>query len=207
MKDSRLENLAAGRDLFLLTSRLLSKEIDQPLYRALLTADPEGTPAKHRLIDEQTRAMDEPDALRLLSVEFCRLFVGPYPACLPYASIHRGEPLVGGRADHGIRDFMTRHRLQAAPPDRHTLLAHDHLGVGLALLHHLLRDWQKDVSATCQEQKNRHAVRELLEDHLLPWAPSYLQDLHGAALHAPYGIVAQLTGRLLADEQGMTAIR
>ncbi|WP_440072768.1 TorD/DmsD family molecular chaperone [Streptosporangium sp. OZ121] len=207
MNDSRLETLATGRDLFLLTSRLLSKEIDQPLYRALLTADPEGTPAEDRLIDEQTGAMDEPDALRTLSVEFCRLFVGPYPACPPYASIHRGEPLVGGRADHAIRDFMTRHRLQAEPPGGHTLLAYDHLGVGLALLHHLLRDWERGVSAACPEDEDRHAVRELLEDHLLPWAPSYLHDLHGAALHAPYGIVAQLTGRLLADEWSMTAIR
>ncbi|MFI6510303.1 molecular chaperone [Streptosporangium sp. NPDC050855] len=200
MNDSRLETLTAGRDLFLLTSRLLSKEIDQPLYRALLTADPDGTPAKDRLIDERTRAMDEPDALRALSVEFCRLFIGPYPACPPYASIHRGEPLVGGRADQSIRDFMARHGLHAEPPGGHTVLAHDHLGIGLALLHHLLQGRGRGGSVACPQGEDRNAVDELLRDHLLPWAPSYLQNLHDAALHSPYGIVARLAGGLLAED-------
>ncbi|MDF2710280.1 molecular chaperone TorD family protein [Nonomuraea muscovyensis] len=168
-------------DVLLLASRLLSREIDGPLYRALLAA-PDGD----RLLDAQTRALGEPEALRSLSVEFCRLFVGPRPACPPYESVHRGEPVVGGRAERRLQDFMERHRLDAVIPSGCPVLAYDHLAVSLALLHHLL-----GVAAD-------GAARQLLQDHLLAWAPAYFRGLKAAAVLPPYTLIADLLAEYLA---------
>jgi TorA maturation chaperone TorD len=82
----------ARRDLYALTARLFMAEVDVALYRALAVQDALG------LIDVELSAMGEEQALEALAVEFCRLFIGPQPLCVPYASAHRGEALLGGRA-------------------------------------------------------------------------------------------------------------
>src|SRR5947209_12857677 len=84
--------IAARRDLYALTARLFAAEVDVALYRALAAQDALG------LLDAELSAMGEARALEALAVEFCRLFLGPQPPCVPYASAHRGEALLGGRA-------------------------------------------------------------------------------------------------------------
>src|SRR2546422_7066682 len=98
---------AARRDLYALTARLFAAEVDVALYRALAVQDALG------LIDAELYAMGEERALEALAGEFFRLFFWPQPPCVPYASAHPGEALLGGR---------TRPRLEAfLPPLRFTL--------------------------------------------------------------------------------------
>ncbi|MEU8206469.1 molecular chaperone TorD family protein [Streptosporangium sp. NPDC049046] len=141
-------------DVILLASRLISSEIDAPLREALGCAEP----------------------LEELSAEFCRLFVGPRPMCPPYASVQRGEPMMGGRAERRLKEFVARHGLDVTVPPGYAVLSLDHLGVELALLHHL---------------GEGPVAEELLEDHLRPWAPGYLRLLEESACLEPYVSVAR----------------
>lgn len=173
----------ASRDICLLASRLLAAEIDPPLYRTLVTAGPP-------LVDEPLLALGEERAVEELAVEFCRLFVGPEPACSPYESVQRGEATLGGRAERRITDFMARHGVEPVLPPDFPVLTHDHLAVELALLHRL---WEADATAS-----QTAAAQELLETHLLPWVPVYLRELGSTARLAPYRAVARLTESALS---------
>src|SRR5262249_15771721 len=120
----------ARRDLYALTARLFAAEVDVALYRALTSQDTLG------LIDAELSAMGEEWALEALAVEFCRLFIGPQPTCIPYASAHRGEALLGGRARTRLEAFLRRVgfpfdvvAMRVASPD--------HLAVELAVLAYL----------------------------------------------------------------------
>ncbi len=75
---------SARRDAYALSARLFATEVDAALYRALLTQDALG------LLDADLRALDEEQALDALGVEYCRLFIGPQPLCVPYASAQHG---------------------------------------------------------------------------------------------------------------------
>ncbi|TKK91378.1 hypothetical protein FDA94_00805 [Herbidospora galbida] len=136
-------------DVILLMSRLVSTEIDAPLREALGCPEP----------------------LEDLSAEFCRLFVGPRPVCPPYASVQRGEPMIGGRAERRLKEFAARHGLDVVVPPGFAVLALDHLGVELALLHHL---------------GPGPVAEELLDDHVRPWALGYLRSLEEASRLEPY---------------------
>lgn len=188
-----------GRGLFLLASRLLAAEIDAPLYHALLQADAGGndgdTAIAPILIDDRIRGLDERQSLAELAVEFCRLFVGPRPACPPYASLQRGEAIIGGRAERHIKEFMERHGLGAVLPPDFPVLAHDHLAVQLALLHRLC-EWTPPPDGR-EPRQAPEALHELLEVHLLPWAPAYLRELQATSRLAPYRTIAELTAQLL----------
>jgi TorA maturation chaperone TorD len=186
--------VTAGRELFLLTSRLLSEEIDVPLYRALLEADSGhgGTGAGRPLVDAGLRALDEALAVEELAVEFCRLFVGPRPTCSPYESVQRGEPVVGGRAERRFREYLHRHGMAVTPPPGLAILSDDHLAVQLAVLHRVC----EQAAHPEAPPDAAGALHEVL-DHLLPWAPAYLRDLGEGSRLAPYRTIADLTARLL----------
>jgi TorA maturation chaperone TorD len=174
----------ARRDLYALTARLFAVEVDVALYRALVAQDALG------LIDAQLSAMGEERALEALAVEFCRLFIGPQPLCVPYASAHRGEALLGGRARTRLEAFL--HRV-GFPFDAVAmrLASPDHLAVELAVLAHLYT-----LTDTA-------AVREFLGDHVLPWAPAYCEHVATTTALGFYRTTAWLVAALLAEEAAL----
>jgi len=171
----------ARRDLYALTARLFAAEVDVALYRALVTQDTLG------LIDTDLVALGEARALEALAVEFCRLFVGPQPLCVPYASAYRGEALLGGRARTRLEAFL--HRV-GFPFDAGAmrLASPDHLAVELAVLAHLYGG------------TDTAAVREFLGEYVLPWAPAYCAQVAAASALGLYRTTARLVAALLAEE-------
>ncbi|TDB89015.1 hypothetical protein E1264_09525 [Actinomadura sp. KC216] len=196
-------DLGAARNLYALASRLFAAEIDQPLYRGLLAAgeDPRLRPMGFVLIEPSLRAMGEERAMLELSVEYCRLFIGPRPACPPYGSLRRNEAMVGGRAERGINQFMLRHGLSVRVPAATPMIANDHLAVGLALLSYLHHIQSAEATDPDGAARARDAAEELLTRHLLPWVPDYLAELQAKALLAPYSSVAQVTEFCLRTEE------
>lgn len=188
--------LAAGRGLLLLASRLLAEEIDVPLYRSLLAS--EGTSAGPAVVDETIRHLDEDQAVQALAVEFCRLFVGPRPVCPPYESVQRGEVTVGGRAESRMKAFMAREGVEVTLRPGLAVLTSDHLAVQLAVLHRL-SDPARPPAAADTGGPEADPVGEFLTRHLLPWAPAYLRELQSASALEPYRSVAGLTSLLLTS--------
>lgn len=173
---------SARRDAYALAARLFAAEVDRDVYRALLDHDPLG------LLDAALRALDESQALETLAVEYCRLFLGPQPLCVPYASAQRGEALLGGRARTRLEALMQRvgfvydaTALRLASPD--------HLAIALALLAHLTT--LDDAAA---------ARRAFLCDHVLPWVPAYCTQVAAATTLSLYRTAAALVLALLAEE-------
>lgn len=192
---STTNDMPVARELLLVTARLLAKEIDAHLYRALLAADAstsaEAAAGEEPLVDEQTRSLKEHKALEELSVEFCRLFVGPYPACPPYESVYRGEAMMGGRAERRVQEFLRRHGMEAVIGPGLTVLSADHLAVELTVLAHLY------PAAADPRDPGHQAARSFMESHVLTWVPVYLRELRDAARLAPYRTIAGLATRLL----------
>jgi len=173
---------SARRDVYALTARLFAAEVDGALYRALRAQDPLG------LLDAELRCLEEATALEILAVEFCRLFIGPQPRCVPYASAQRGEALLGGRARARLEDFLNRvgfvydaAALRIASPD--------HLAVELAVLAHL---YARDETAP--------AIRAFLQEQVLPWVPAYCAQVVAAASRSLYRTAAELVRTLLKEE-------
>jgi TorA maturation chaperone TorD len=172
----------ARRDIYALTARLFAAEVDVALYRALLAQDPLG------LLEAELRRMSEAQALETLAVEFCRLFIGPQPLCVPYASAQRGDALLGGRARTRLEDFM--HRVGFVyDADALRLASPDHLAVELAVLAHLYA-----------LEETAPAVRAFLQEHMLPWVPTYCAHVAAVATLSLYRTAAQLVRTLLEDE-------
>jgi TorA maturation chaperone TorD len=170
----------ARRDLYALTARLFAAEVDVALYRVLAAQDRLG------LIDAELSALGETRALEALAVEFCRLFIGPQAPCVPYASAHRGEALLGGRARTRLEAFLHRVgftfdavAMRIASPD--------HLAVELAVLSHLYA------------RTDTTAVSAFLSEHVLPWVPAYCEHVAAVAAWGLYRTTAHLVAALLAE--------
>jgi TorA maturation chaperone TorD len=177
---------AARRDLYALTARLFAAEVDMALYRALAAQDALG------LIDAELAALGEARALEALAVEFCRLFLGPQPPCVPYASAHRGEALLGGRARTRLEAFL--HRVGfTCDAVAMRVASLDHLAVELAVLAHLYA------------RMDTAAVGVFLSEHVLPWAPAYCERVAAAATLGFYRTAARLVAALLAEERAQTS--
>ena len=176
-------DIAVRQDLYALTARLFAAEVDVTLYRALAAQDTLG------LIDAELYAMGEERALEALAVEFCRLFIGPQPPCVPYASAHRGEALLGGRTRTRLEAFL--HRVGFTFDEVAMRIASpDHLAVELAVLAHL---YTHTDTAT--------AVHEFLCDHVLPWVPAYCEQVAATTALGFYRTTARLVAALLAEEE------
>ena len=173
----------ARRDLYALTARLFAAEVDAALYRALAAQDALG------LIDAELSAMGEARALEMLAIEFCRLFIGPQPLCVPYASAYRGEALLGGRARTRLEAFL--HRIGFTfDAVAMRIASPDHLAVELAVLAYLYA--RTDTAAT---------IHEFLCDHALPWVPAYCEQVASVAALDFYRTAARLVAALLAEEE------
>lgn len=197
------EELHARRDLYALCARLLSHEVDRPLWRVLSSGqlEPVARQLEVALVEPDLLRRDEAGALEELAVEYCRLFIGPIPLCSPFASAQMGEALLGGRARTRLESFAQARGIDLHPDDTR-IASPDHIGVELALLANLYaqaaepRDAEDRLSALV-------GARELLEQHLLPWAPRYLAEVEQEARRALYRAAGKLGASLLADEQRM----
>lgn len=179
------DELAAAAGLCRLGSRLLLKEVDRALYRqleerALVDAI---APLGLHWLEPTLRELGEERALEELAVEYCRLFVGPLPACAPYESVQRGSALIGGRARARLEAFLGRQGLVLA--DGLRLASADHLAVHLAVLGEL-----------CTHASGE-ALAEFLSDHVRGWMPEYLRALAASAVWAPYTTIAVLLAEFL----------
>lgn len=189
--------------LYLLVSRLFVTEVDIALYDSILTHPemealflPKGSSPTRELLPEE--------AVEVMAVEFCRLFVGPRPVCPPYASVQRGEALVGGRSARLLEEFMEARQLRLDALGRLPVLAADHLSIELALLA-LLYDYSA-AGMALDDEDPMTSVRTLLQDHLLPWAPEYLSMLVAYAPMPPYQGLARLTLALLEEERELHSL-
>lgn len=165
--------VSAHVGVYRLASRLLASEVDAPLFGRLREGG---------LLDGALAALPEREALDTLAAEFCRLVIGPDPVCLPYASVQRGEALLGSRTEQEITSFVRRHGLDVTLAPDVAVLSNDHLSVQLALLAHL---------------DGTDAGAELVEQHMRPWAVTALATLADAAEWEPYRSVFATTAELL----------
>lgn len=182
---------AATRDLCLLASRLLAVEVD-PLLLARLRAAPE-------LLAPAVARLDDASALEELAVEYCRLFIGPDPVCVPYAGAHTGGHRLGGRSEQELVAFLDRVGLDPRADPSLRLLGADHLAVGMAVLAHLHDRLVGDPRCAATAR----TLEELVTRHLAPWAADWGLRLARAARWAPYTVVgAVVHGSLVATKPG-----
>lgn len=193
-------DLAGRRDLYALSSRLLAAEIDAPLYRQLCSPAVEAPLAAHGLglVEPELRALGEAQALEELAVEYCRLFIGPLPVCVPFESSQREDALLGGRPRRKLEDFMTRHGFELEP--QAAVASVDHVAVELGMLAHLYGTAADPEADAATREGALGAVHELLSDHLLPWGERFFSLLSDQSRWAVYRAVGALTSKLLADE-------
>jgi TorA maturation chaperone TorD len=177
-------------------ARLLAAEVDVELYRHLIGNEPDndGSSSGHVFVEPELRALPEPQAIEELAIDYCRLFVGPMPLCPPYASARGGETLLGGRARRRLEEFLTRYELMV-DMDAARVASSDHVAVELSVLAHI-------HGGTLSENTDPTVVaREFLRDHVLPWMPSYLEEVYGSAERALYRSVARLTAGALDEDR------
>jgi TorA maturation chaperone TorD len=182
----------ARRQILQLAVRLFGAEIDAPLFSRLLQVEQGQVGALHAprivLLDAALASLSPRAALEELSVEFCRLFVGPNPCCPPYASVQRNGLLLGGRTARDLESFMTRAGIELSTSN--AFASTDHLAVQLSTL--ALLDEQEALG-----ERHDQACSELLLGHLLPWAPAYLRAVAVAASWAPYRTLSAVTAGIL----------
>ena len=185
-KRPALDATAKGA-LSALLARLFAGEPDLALYRQLRVVE---HPAL-TWVEPSLLAHPEARAVEALAVEYCRLFVGPQPACPPYASAQGGEVLLGGRPRTRLDAFLVRHGVPAPDPGWR-IASPDHIAVELAVLARL---YAGDAPAAL--------VQELLTQHLWPWAPAWLAHVASASRYQLYRTAAQLGVALLDDEHAV----
>ena len=119
--------------------------------------------------------------------EYRRLFVGPgHLPAPPWGSVYTDrECVVFGEATLALRAWMRRVGVVRATDER---TPEDHIGLMLALLSYLAEE-RPDLTD------------EYLRDHLLTWAPHYLEALEVAADHPFYQGLAALTRSTLLGLQ------
>lgn len=119
--------------------------------------------------------------------EYRRLFVGPAPKpAPPWGSVYTDrECVVFGEATLALRAWMRRIGVARTTDER---TPEDHIGLMLALLAYLA-------------EERPELTDEYLRDHLLTWAPHYLEALEEAADHPFYQGLAALTRSTLLGLQ------
>ena len=121
--------------------------------------------------------------------EYNRLFIGPHrlPAP-PWASVYTDpEGVIFGNATLGVRQWMRDNAVKLSLPDKEP---EDHFGLMLMML-----------SWCVTNGIERAALDELLEEHLLTWAPYFLELFERGAQHPLYKGAACLAAATLADWQ------
>lgn len=125
--------------------------------------------------------------------EYRRLFVGPgHLPAPPWGSVYTDrECVVFGESTLALRAWMRAVGVERLADER---TPEDHIGLMLALLSFLAAE-------------RSELVDDYLRDHLLTWAPHYLEALEEAAEQPFYAGLARLTRLTLAGlqrERGLT---
>jgi TorA maturation chaperone TorD len=170
---------AERRALYLLVARLLGGEIDVPLYRRLLGEQGDAL----SWIEPEIAELGEGAALDALHTEYCRLFLGPYPRCPPFASVARGEALLGGRARAGVDDLLAS--LGLAIDARARIASSDHVAITFAVL---------------AELSERDQLDAWLRDAVTPWVPAWLHALERESQRVLYRTLARIAIALLEED-------
>jgi TorA maturation chaperone TorD len=171
---------------YALAARVFGAEIDLELYRRMRE--------QAFLTDPELDALPDDQAVHELAVEYCRLFIGPLPECPPYASVHRREALLGGRARARMEALLERAGFEvdgAAP-----IASPDHISVPLALM-----AW-----AHAEEDPTDSLAREVLLQAILPWAPTYLEEVARCSRREIYRLIARMTSALLEEERRIQSL-
>lgn len=134
------------------------------------------------------RLQDSLSSLDELAVEYRHLFVGPNKlAAPPYGSVYTDyEQVVFGETTLALRSWM---RKEGVGVDGLDGAPEDHIGTMLLLLSWLV-EHRPDL------------VETYLAEHLLTWAPHYLEELCEAAQQGFYGALGQLALRTLVGLKG-----
>ena len=133
------------------------------------------------------------EGLAALDADFNRLFVGPGPLLAPpWESAQRGvDRLLFGPSTLEVRAWYARFGLEAPNRGREP---DDHLGLELGFLAHLCERGQalvaKDPAALAERLR---ALDAFLDQHVLAWAPGFLEQILGAARTEYYRGLANLT--------------
>lgn len=170
----------ARRDLYALVARLLGEELDAPLYDRLLSTQSDAL----RWIEPELAELPSERVLDTLATEYCRLFLGPPPQCPPYASVLRGEAVLGGRARTRVDDFLTAHGLAINAHAR--IASSDHVAVAFGALAELTAE---------------DAIGAWLRDFVAPWVPQWLSVLATRTERQLYRTVADIGNALIAEDR------
>jgi TorA maturation chaperone TorD len=170
---------AERRALYLLVARLLAEEIDAPLYRRLLAEQGDAL----SWIEPEIAEIGEEAALETLHTEYFRLFLGPHPRCPPFASVARGEALLGGRARTRVDDLLASFGLVIDASAR--IASPDHVAVVFAVL---------------AELSDPEAIDVWLRDVVMPWVPDWLHALELASDRVLFRTIARVAITLLEEE-------
>ena len=133
------------------------------------------------------RALSPEPITRSWCREYRRLFVGPgHLPAPPWGSVYTDhECVIFGEATLALRAWMRACGIERTTDER---TPEDHIGLMLALLSFLAVE-------------RPELVDDFLRDHLLTWAPHYLDTLEEAATHSFYEGLARLTRATLAGIQ------
>lgn len=168
-------------------------------FAAMVELDVAAAAAEWPFVDEATAA----DALALMREglaagadnenlvwEYRRLFVGPgHLPAPPWGSVYTDrECVVFGEATLALRAWMRSRGIERTSDER---TPENHIGLMLALLAFIAAE-------------RPELLDEFLRDHLLTWAPHYLDGLEAAAEHPFYQGLARLTRATLG---GLQAVR
>jgi TorA maturation chaperone TorD len=162
-------------------ARLFARELDPALYRQRRLVGGDGL----SWFEPTLLAIPQADAVEALSVEYCRLFIGPQPSCPPYASAQRGAALLGGRPRTRLEAFLAQYGVPL-PDEAWRIASPDHIVGELAVLAHL---YATDASAAI--------IAAFLSLHLLSWAPGFLHQVESASRYQLYRVAASLVAALL----------
>lgn len=184
-----LSETRARLDLLALFSRLLAAEIDSVLYRRLVTLMDDQSPA---LMSPQLAHGDEQASITELSVEFCRLFVGPGPECPPYPSSYGVGRLLRGGPERQFGEFLAAHDLRVDVTGPFKFLSEHHFAVQLAAIVALGQVALDETQAVAIRGQAASSVSELSVRHLLPALPDFADALVNSARFPPYTTVGAI---------------
>ena len=131
-----------------------------------------------------------------LARSYRHLFVGPNAlAAPPYGSVYTDrDRVVFGESTLALRDWLRRVGIGVSDLDG---APEDHIGTMLALL-----AWMGE--------RKPHLVDEYLVQHLLTWAPHYLEELEEASTESPFYLalakLARMTLEGMQEERGLEVV-
>ncbi|MFI3246531.1 MAG: molecular chaperone TorD family protein [Ferrimonas sp.] len=141
-------------------------------------------PAAHQAACQEMERSLQQDDDAVIERDHYRLFIGPGEMlAYPWGSVYRDrENLLFSSSAQAVQHFVERWQLTLTLAHHQPL---DHIGLLLGMLSQLLANeqWQ--------------AVDELLQQHLMPWAPRFLECTQTHAQTGFYRGVAQLTSQFL----------